>query len=73
MEQRIAPSVQIVAAIETILAGGLGETDAISTLGRLGAQLVLQRAVEDEVVMFLRRARYERTPDASRITMYQHC
>ncbi len=27
------------------------------TLGRLGAQLVLQRAVENEVAAFLRRAR----------------
>lgn len=65
MEQRIAPSVQIEAAIESALAGGLGDPDALSTLGRLGAQLVLQRAVEDEVAAFLRRSRYERTPDAA--------
>jgi transposase-like protein len=63
--QRIAPSVQIEAAIEATLAGGLGDPDALSALGRLGAQLVLQRAVEDEVTAFLRRARYERTPDAA--------
>ena len=31
---------------------------------RLGAQLVLQRAVEEEVAAFLGRARYERTPEA---------
>ncbi len=65
MEQRIAPSVQIEAAIEAVLTGGLADPDALSTLGRLGAQLVLQRAVEDEVAAFLRRARYERTPDAA--------
>jgi putative transposase len=65
VEQRIAPSVQIEAAIESALAGGLGDPDALSTLGRLGAQLVLQRAVEDEVAAFLRRSRYERTPDAA--------
>ena len=65
MDQRIAPSVQIEAAIEAVLAGGLGDPDALSTLGRLGAQLVLQRAVEDEVAAFLRRARYERAPDAA--------
>jgi putative transposase len=65
VQQRIAPSVQIEAAIEGVLAGGLGDPDALSTLGRLGAQLVLQRAVEDEVAMFLRRSRYERTPDAA--------
>ncbi len=65
MKQRIAPSVQIEAAIEAVLAGGLAEPDALSSLGRLGAQLVLQRAVEDEVAAFLRRARYERTSDAT--------
>ncbi len=65
MEHRIAPSVQIEAAIEAVLAGGLGDPDALSTLGRLGAQLILQRAVEDEAAVFLRRARYERTPDAA--------
>ncbi len=65
MERRIAPSVQIEAAIEAVLTGGLGDPDALSTLGRLGAQLVLQRAVEDEVATFLARARYERTPDAA--------
>ena len=65
MEQRIAPSVQIEAAIEAVLTGGLADPDALSTLGRLGAQLVLQRAVEDEVAAFLGRARYERTPDAA--------
>ena len=65
MDQRIAPSVQIEAAIEAVLTGGLADPDALSTLGRLGAQLVLQRAVEDEVAAFLRRARYERTSDAA--------
>ena len=65
MQQRIAPSVQIEAAIEAALAGGLAHPDALSGLGRLGAQLVLQRAVEDEVAAFLRRSRYERTPDAA--------
>jgi putative transposase len=65
VEQRIAPSVQIEAAIEAALTGGLADPDALSALGRLGAQLVLQRAVEDEVAAFLRRARYERAPDAA--------
>ncbi len=65
MERRIAPSVQIEATIEAVLTGGLADPDALSTLGRLGAQLILQRAVEDEVAVFLGRARYERTPDAA--------
>ena len=65
MERRIAPSVQIEAAIEAVLLGGISGPDHLSQLGRLGAQLVLQRAVEDEVAVFLQRARYERTPDAA--------
>jgi transposase-like protein len=65
VQQRIAPSVQIEAAIEAALTSGLAGPDALSTLGRRGAQLVLQRAVEDEATAFLHRARYERTPDAA--------
>ena len=65
MERRIAPSVQIEAAIEAALLDGLTEPDRLSELGRLGARLVLQRAVEDELDAFLGRSRYERTPDAA--------
>ena len=65
MDRRIAPSVQIEAAIEAALLNGIGGPDQLSQLGRLGAQLILQRAVEDEVAVFLRRTRYERTPDAA--------
>ncbi len=65
MDRRIAPSVQIEAAIEAALLNGIGGPDQLSQLGRLGAQLVLQRAVEDEVAAFLGRARYARTLDAA--------
>jgi len=65
VDRRIAPSVQIEAAIEAALLNGIGGPDQLSQLGRLGAQLVLQRAVEDEVAAFLGRARYARTPDAA--------
>ena len=65
MDRRIAPSVQIEAAIEAALLTGLEEPDRLSELGRLGARLVLQRAVEDELEAFLGRARYERTSAAA--------
>ena len=65
MDRRIAPSVQIEAAIEAVLVNGFEEPDRLSELGRLGARLVLQRAVEDEVEAFLGRARYERTETAT--------
>lgn len=65
MDRRIAPSVQIEAAIEAALLDGFEEPDRLSELGRLGARLVLQRAVEDELEAFLGRARYERTETAA--------
>jgi putative transposase len=65
VDYRIAPSVQIEGAVETALLNGIGGPEHLAELGRLGARLVLQRAVEDEVEAFLGRARYERTPHAA--------
>jgi transposase-like protein len=62
---RIAPSARVERRIAEVLAGGIADADQLAEIGRLGAQLVLQRAVEEEVTVFLRRARYERTPDAA--------
>ena len=62
---RIAPSARLEEQISELLIGGLGEDgEHLAALGRLGARLVLQRAVEEEVAAFLGRARYERTPTA---------
>jgi putative transposase len=64
--ERIAPSARLEAQIEELLHGELATSgDKLAELGRLGARLVLQRAVEDEVAAFLGRARYERTPEAT--------
>ena len=65
MDRRIPPSARIEADIEALLLAGTDQPDRLSELGRLGAQLILQRAVEDEVTTFLGRARYERTPAAN--------
>ncbi len=65
MERRIAPSTRIEEAIEQVLLDGISGPDELSQLGRLGAQLILQRAVEDELAAFLGRARYERIPEAA--------
>jgi putative transposase len=43
-----------------VLAGVGSEEDPIETVGRLGARLILQQALEDEVSEFLGRRRYER-------------
>src|SRR5437899_6059836 len=63
---RIAPSARLEQQIEELLTNGFGEAgEHLAELGRLGARLVLQRAVDEEVAAFLGRARYERTPTAN--------
>src|SRR3989440_4281798 len=63
---RMAPSARLAQEIEALLANGLGDkSDHLAQLGRLGARLVIQRAVDEEVAAFLSRARYERTPKAT--------
>ena len=64
--ERIAPSARLEAQIEELLGDELAaNSEKLAELGRLGARLVLQRAVEDEVTAFLGRARYQRTPEAA--------
>jgi len=64
--ERIAPSARLEAQIEELLGDELAaNSEKLAELGRLGARLVLQRAVEDEVTAFLGRARYARTPEAA--------
>jgi putative transposase len=64
--QRVAPSVRLQEQIEELLMSGLGEHgEHLAELGRLGARLTLQKAIEEEVEAFLGRARYERTPNAT--------
>jgi transposase-like protein len=62
---RIAPSVRLEAQIAELLGDELAaNAEKLAELGRLGARLVLQRAVKDEVTAFLGRARYERAAEA---------
>src|SRR5207245_11420841 len=63
---RIAPSARLQQQIEELLTNGLGEQrERLAELGRLGARLVLQQAVDEEVAAFLGRARYEGTVAAT--------
>ncbi len=64
MNKRLPPSAALEAAIDELLSEGLGDAEQLAEIGRLGARLVLQRAVEEEAAEFLGRARYERTPEA---------
>src|SRR3989440_8650812 len=63
---RIAPSARLEAQIAELLTQGLAvDRERLAELGRLGARLVLQRAVDEEVAAFVSRARYQRTPAAT--------
>jgi hypothetical protein len=64
VKSRVAPSAALESAIEELLSQGLGDGEQLAEIGRLGARLVLQRAIEEEVATFLNRPRYERTAEA---------
>ena len=64
MNQRLPASALLEQAIEELLETGIDDGESLSRLGRLSAQFVLQRALEDEVAAFLARARYQRTDQA---------
>jgi transposase-like protein len=68
VRRTVPPSAEIEARIEHMLSVGVGENprQSLSELARLGARLIIQRAVEDEFDAWLGRARYERRPEAER-------
>jgi putative transposase len=68
VRRNLPPSVEIEKEIDALLAGArldVHPLEVVGELGRLGARLVLQRAVEEEVDEWLGRARYERRPEAA--------
>jgi putative transposase len=58
--QKVVPSERLRRELDDVLAGIGEEQDPIEAVARLGARLILQQALEDEVTGFLGRARYER-------------
>jgi putative transposase len=66
VRRTVPPSAEIEAQIDQLLAVGVAEDPrgALSKLAKLGARLIIQRAVEDEFDAWLGRARYERRPEA---------
>jgi transposase-like protein len=64
VEERIPVSERLEQAIAELVEKGIDDPGCLGEVGRLGAQLVIQRAVEEEVSEFLARARYERRRDA---------
>jgi putative transposase len=68
VRRTVPPSAEIEAQIDQLLAVGVGDSprESLSELARLGARLIIQRAVEDEFDAWLGRARYERRPEYQR-------
>jgi len=56
----IAPSERFRRELEEVIDGAGEESDPIEAIGRLGARLILQQALEEELSEFLGRERYER-------------
>ena len=56
----IAPSERLRRELHVLVAGVGDEDDPIEAIGRLGARLILQQALEEELTEFLGRGRYER-------------
>ena len=68
MRRTVPPSAEIQAEIDKLLSRGMVDDPQkmLSELARLGARLIIQRAVEDEFDAWLGRARYERRPERQR-------
>ena len=68
VRRTVPPSAEIQASIDKLLGKGVVDDPQkmLSELARLGARLIIQRAVEDEFDQWLGRARYERRPERQR-------
>jgi putative transposase len=68
VRRTVPPSAEIEEQIDQLLAVGVGENprESLSELAKLGARLIIQRAVEEEFDAWLGRARYERRPEYQR-------
>jgi len=68
VRRTVPPSAEIQAEIDKLLGRGMVDDPQkmLGELARLGARLIIQRAVEDEFDEWLGRARYERRPERQR-------
>jgi hypothetical protein len=68
VRRTVPPSAEIQASIEYLLGKGMVDDPQrmLSELARLGARLIIHRAVEEEFDSWLGRARYERRPEQQR-------
>src|SRR5882762_3412064 len=68
VRRTVPPSAEIQASIDRLLSKGMVDDPRkmLSELARLGARLIIERAVEEEFDTWLGRARYERRPERQR-------
>src|SRR5436305_5125756 len=68
VRRTVPPSAEIKASIDKLMSRGMVDDPQkmLSELARLGARLIIQRAVEEEFDTWLGRARYERRPERQR-------
>jgi putative transposase len=64
---KIVPSERLRRELDVVLAGVAESDDPVEAVARLGARLIMQRALEDEVTDFLGRERYERAGEGAAI------
>jgi putative transposase len=64
---KIVPSERLRRELDEVLAGVGEHDDPVEAVARLGARLILQQALEDEVTEFLGRERYQRADEGAAI------
>ena len=57
---KIVPSERLRRELDEVLTGVAGHDDPVEVVARVGARLIIQQALEDEVTDFLGRERYQR-------------
>jgi transposase-like protein len=64
---KIVPSERLRRELDQVLAGVGEHGDPVEAVARLGARLILQQALEDEVTEFLGRERYQRADEGAAV------
>jgi transposase-like protein len=62
-----SPSERLRRELDDVLRGITEQQDPIEAVARLGARLILQQALEDEVSEFVGRARHERAQSGEKV------
>src|SRR5512132_3036191 len=71
--QKVVPSERLRRELDDVLNAITQEQDPIEAVARLGARLILQQALEDEVTDFVGRSRYQRADGAEDVIYRNGC